>query len=103
MSTDFERKQSLFEAARQLTDPAQRRAFLEAGCGGDLVLLAKMEKLLKADEQVEEFFADCIPVSADISALLESDEMIPLAERGEMLVGAIGTYRFFLSREGPCL
>lgn len=66
MNAECERKQSLFDAARELTDPLQRRAFLEAGCGGDLALLAKIEKLLLAGERAEEFFADCIPTSFEL-------------------------------------
>jgi hypothetical protein len=66
MNAECIRKQSLFHAARELTDPDQRRAFLEAGCAGDLALLAKMEKLLRAGERAEEFFADCIPTPSEL-------------------------------------
>jgi hypothetical protein len=99
MNTDCERKQSLFEAARELVDPARQRAFLEAGCGGDLVLLGKMEKLLRAGEQAEEFFADCIPSPATISAVLEADASIPPPARGATVAGGIEPYRFLHSRE----
>jgi len=94
MNTDCERKQYLFDAARELTDPAQQRALLEAGCGGDLTLLGKMEKLLRAGEQAEEFFADCIPSSATLSVALEADAVIPPAARGRTVVGGIGPNRF---------
>jgi hypothetical protein len=100
MNTDFERKQSLFEAARKLTDPAQRRAFLETRCDGDLVLLAQMEKLLWAGEQAEEFFADCVPMPATISAVLESGGIFASEESGEALFDGIRTYRFLLPPEG---
>ena len=68
MNADCERKQSLFDAASELTDPAEQQAFLELGCAGDLALLAKMEKLLRAGERAEEFFADCIPTPYELLA-----------------------------------
>jgi hypothetical protein len=66
MKAEFKRTQSLFNAACELTDPEQRRAVLEAGCGEDLAFLAKMEKLLKAGDRAEEFFADCIPTPSEL-------------------------------------
>src|ERR1700677_2837711 len=107
MNVDLERKLSLFEAARELTDPARRRAFLKAACSGDTGLLATMEKLAKAGERAEEFFADCMATPATISAVLESRGMPPgedLGGEGGGLVGCrIGSYKLLQKiGEGGC-
>ena len=44
----------LFAAALD-TPPTERAAFLEAACGGDVALRRKVERLLAADAQAEEF------------------------------------------------
>jgi hypothetical protein len=103
MNADLDRKQSLFDAARDLTDLAEQRAFLEAGCGGDLVLLAKIERLLSADEPAEKFFADCIPTLATISAALEYGGTHPPADQRRVAVGGIGPSRLSASRKGSSL
>ncbi len=43
--------ESLFAAALDRTTPAQRRAFLDEACAGDVQLRARLEQLLAADEQ----------------------------------------------------
>jgi len=67
MSAAIEREESLFEAARGLTDPAQRRAFLEEACGKDAALRKKIEELLAAGEQADEFFARCAPALVSVA------------------------------------
>src|SRR6476469_9254172 len=42
-------EESLFDAALERSDPAERRAFLDASCGGDAVLRRRVERLLAAD------------------------------------------------------
>ena len=44
-------ERDIFTAARQLTDPAARAAYLDEACGGDLALRARVEALLRAHEQ----------------------------------------------------
>jgi serine/threonine protein kinase/tetratricopeptide (TPR) repeat protein len=44
-------EESLFAAALERSDPAERRAFLDAACGGDCGLRRRVERLLAADEQ----------------------------------------------------
>jgi len=51
-------QETLFDAARKLTDPAQRKAFLDAACGGDLELRRRVEVLLAAGTEADKFFAD---------------------------------------------
>jgi hypothetical protein len=44
-------EESLFEAALEIADPAQRLAFLKEACGGDAVLLERLQALLAAHQQ----------------------------------------------------
>src|SRR5438270_4176379 len=45
------REESLFAAALDKTNAAERRAFLDEECAGDIDLRARLELLLAADEQ----------------------------------------------------
>ena len=49
MAVDAARAKSLFLNASELTDPAERAAYLERECGGDAELRARVEALLAAD------------------------------------------------------
>jgi len=107
MKVDLERKLALFEAARELTDPARRRAFLKAACRGDTTLMVKIEKLVSAGERVDDFFADCIPDPATISAALESRGIAAPAdwtcEEHALLGSTIGSYQLIQKiGEGGC-
>jgi WD40 repeat protein/serine/threonine protein kinase len=50
MAIDAARVKSLFLAASDLADPAERAAFLERACGGDAALRARVEALLRAND-----------------------------------------------------
>src|SRR6516162_3983847 len=50
MAVDTARAKSLFLAASDLTDPAERAAFLERESGGDAELRARVEALLRAND-----------------------------------------------------
>src|SRR5262245_46325824 len=50
-------KERLFNAAVELTDPAQRAAFLDAACGGDARLRAELEELLHHDDAAAGFLS----------------------------------------------
>ena len=49
MAVDAARAKSLFLTASDLTDPAERAAYLERECSGDAELRALVEALLAAD------------------------------------------------------
>ncbi len=49
MAVDAARAKSLFLTASDLTDPAERVAYLERECSGDAELRALVEALLAAD------------------------------------------------------
>src|ERR1041385_7746988 len=50
-------EQTIFEGARQLTDPQARAAFLDKFCGGNPELRQRIERLLQAGEKADEFLA----------------------------------------------
>src|SRR3954452_1631299 len=50
MPVDAARSKSLFLAASDLADPAERAAYLERECGGDAELRARVEALLRAND-----------------------------------------------------
>jgi eukaryotic-like serine/threonine-protein kinase len=51
-------EEELFDAARELPEPAARKAFLDRACDGDLALRVRIEELLAAEGEAEQFFAD---------------------------------------------
>ena len=51
-----QQEESLFEAARQLTAPGARRAFLDQACAGEPGLRANVESLLAAEIRGRRFF-----------------------------------------------
>jgi WD40 repeat protein/serine/threonine protein kinase len=52
------REETLFDAARQLTNPAERRVFLNSACAGDPALLERLEVMLARQEQADRFFLE---------------------------------------------
>ena len=50
MAVDAARAKSLFLAASDLADPAERAAYLDRECGGDADLRARVEALLRAND-----------------------------------------------------
>src|SRR5689334_23269229 len=58
MNPSAQREETLFEAARKLTDPDAREAFLRAACGNDLALRRRLDQLFAAQTDAEQFFID---------------------------------------------
>jgi len=79
MVTPHDDRERLFNAAAELTDPAQKDAFLDAACAGDAALRAEIEALLQHDAQAGSFLASGNAPPATI------DE--PLTERSGELIG----------------
>ena len=61
METARQRMETLFDAALEVKAPAERAAFLERECAGDLPLRARLERLLSAHGESKVFFDDCRP------------------------------------------
>src|SRR5262245_48936755 len=110
MSAAIEREESLFETARGLTDPAQRRAFLEEACGEDAALRKKIEQLLTAGERADEFFARCAPRLRGSTANASSQMAAPGTDTSRAMAGQeekassrIGPYKLLQKiGEGGC-
>jgi serine/threonine protein kinase len=58
---------AIYDCARKLTDPAERAAYLNLACGEDAALRARLDALLKAAPEADDFFnrneveMDCLP------------------------------------------
>ena len=84
---DFtDKEESLFSAALEIPQPAEREAFLNRACADNPALLDRVKRLLVADLQSERVFAGCISSTGQLPddqpsqpAQPESDE-IPGAE-----------------------
>jgi eukaryotic-like serine/threonine-protein kinase len=57
MNAAIQREEAVFDAARQLTNHAERAAFLDEACADDPALRARVEGLLAAATGAERFFA----------------------------------------------
>ncbi|HEY5080259.1 MAG TPA: serine/threonine-protein kinase, partial [Opitutaceae bacterium] len=51
-------EEELFDQARELEDSERRRAFLDRACRGDPALRARIDELLEAEAEAEQFFAE---------------------------------------------
>jgi len=79
---DFtDKEESLFTAALEIPQPAEREAFLNRACADDPALLDRVKRLLDADAQSERVFAGCISSASHLQddqppqlAGLEADE-----------------------------
>ncbi len=61
METTRQRLETLFEAALEIKNPAERSAFLARECAGDGGLREQVDRLLAAFLRSEQFFDDCRP------------------------------------------
>ena len=50
-------EKAIFAAARELTEAAQRRAFLDQACANDPSMRLRLEEMLTSQTQAEQFFA----------------------------------------------
>jgi len=55
---------TVFEAALEIQDAAERNVFLDQACREDARLRTKLEKLIAAHQRAEQFFASCQPALA---------------------------------------
>lgn len=68
-----ETEKSLFDAALNLPDSAQRAAFLKRSCGDNSALHQRLERLLSAFAQADDFFAlPALPIDEIINAKIEA-------------------------------
>jgi hypothetical protein len=108
MSVSISREKTVFYAALDVADPAQRREFLDHACGSDAELRAAVEELLVIHAGSEQFFDDC----ASSLLILPTDELgaaaVPETDRCEPLFEEkpgtiIGRYKLLQKiGEGGC-
>ena len=58
MNNAKQQEETLFDLARNLTDPVERKAFLDAACANNAELRRRLENLLSAAEGAEKFFEE---------------------------------------------
>ena len=71
------REKAVFCEALEITDPEQRRQFLDQACGADKTLREGVEKLLALSQSAGDFFSECRPALAAAAADADSDR-VPL-------------------------
>ncbi len=110
MNAATQREEELYEAARQLADAAERRAFLDRACAGDAAQRARLEGLLEGMADAERFFEEsstALSVSIDQLRQAPGDagaEAEAGSAPGEEAIGTrIGRYKLLEKiGEGGC-
>ena len=64
MTKTTQQVEALFDAARQLANPAARRTFLDEACADDAALRARVEALLSAQSDADRFFSEIAPFAS---------------------------------------
>lgn len=107
----LQHEEDLFDAARKLADPVGRGAFLDQACDGDAALRRRLEDLLTAESEAEQFFQEVgsglsfsgslLPLVKDAAAAMTA---APSHPPGEEPVGTrIGRYKLLEKiGEGGC-
>src|SRR4030095_15822977 len=80
MNTSVPREKTVFCQAVEITDPEQRRQFLDQACGADKLLRERVEGLLEISKTAGDFFEKCAPafnaVPTDADQNLSTDEWV---------------------------
>src|SRR5215468_903811 len=87
MAADAARAKSLFLAASDLADPAERAAYLDRECGGDAELRARVEALLWANDAAPQPAAPGATVDSAPGQPETGDYGDPTARVGALLAG----------------
>jgi len=88
-----DREEELFEAARNITDPAERQAFLDRNCAGDKPLRETLEMLLSAEQGADTFFTQGRSVISELIPGLPQGGPASLHDDSEYIGKQIGRYR----------
>jgi serine/threonine protein kinase len=91
--------EEIFHAAREITDPDQRRKYLETACGGDKTRMALVEALLAASETPDSLldqpaFGPTIDATRDGPSVADEDLRLDFLEPSEEpgSLGRLGHY-----------
>jgi eukaryotic-like serine/threonine-protein kinase len=60
MTKNTQQEEALFDAARNLSGPVPRRAFLDQACADNAALRGRIEALLEAEAEADQFFDDAL-------------------------------------------
>ena len=107
MEHNSQREQSLFEAALEITNLAERQAFLDQACGDDHALRNRIERLLGLLQNAETFFTGCAP-ALEVAASEAGPSQIPSAAKSALKAepepgSRIGPYKLLQKLgEGGC-
>jgi len=107
MSTRVPREKAVFCQALEITDPQQRRQFLDQACGADKALREQVDKLLGLTQSAGDFFTECRPALEAAAADADPAQILLAAESaleaGPHESDRIGPYKL-LQRigEGGC-
>ncbi len=91
---------NIFDTALEIADDAERKAMLDRACAGQLEWRARIEQLLAAHKQADDFFSGCVTAVAG-----SVKELTPSSDVGnEDLIGSrIGPYKLLQKiGEGGC-
>jgi len=106
MADTLSREEEVFDAARKLDDPAQRKDFVQRACDGDPSLRQRVETLLSVHSHAEELFTECFSALRSSADDPESSAAARALARGveEEQPGAqIGHYKILQKiGEGGC-
>jgi serine/threonine protein kinase len=105
MDDTLSREEEVFDAARQITDPAERQTYLTQACDGDSELRERVEELLAVHGMAEEMFTQCtsaLRTSADESTSSPAGSLARGFEE-EQPGACIGNYKILQKLgEGGC-
>src|SRR4029450_6293779 len=74
------REKAVFCEALEITDPEQRRQFLDQACGADKALRAQVEGLLALSQGSGDFFKGCAPALEARPS--DADQVLSAGEAG---------------------
>jgi len=78
MSNRIPREKAVFLEALEITDPEQRRQFLDRACGADNALREQVDKLLTLSQSAGDFFKECAPALE--AAPADAEQVLSAAE-----------------------
>ena len=76
MSVPITREKTVFYAAMEVTDPEQRRLFLDEACVGDAELRAAVEELLSTQAEAEQLFTEGSSSLVELTNELKSPDSL---------------------------
>src|SRR5262245_26000071 len=92
MNDREQQEEALFEAARRLTNPAHRAAFLDAACADNPALRKQLEDLLAAQGDADDFFRP-LPKASGVAASPAVAEPASAPSADEQVGATIGRYK----------